>query len=197
MVSPISRGLEPQAQGAAPSPCASSVVSSSASISGVMSVEPWMSPACLRDHALRHIEHRHDNIEGVGQDQDGTSGFEHPFVDIRHVNLVHIVLFQKHLYQLIGGNKGQHRSRQSAGSPFRKAVGSGRKTPAFHAAGVVPTCAAISPTWVLTVSKSPSRFPMIPPIRSSLSQFVSQSVRKSISAYLKTGQTAEGSVWCQ
>ena len=28
-------------------------------------------------------------------------------------------------------------------------------------------------------------------------QFVSQSVRKSISAYLKTGQTAEGSVWCQ
>ena len=50
---------------------------------------------------------------------------------------------------------------------------------------------------VLTVSKSPSRFPIIPPIRSSLSQFVSQSVRKSISAYLKTGQTAEGSVWCQ
>ena len=70
-------------------------------------------------------------------------------------------------------------------------------TPAAWHAGVVPTCAAISPTWVLTVSKSPSRFPMIPPIRSSLSQFVSQSVRKSISAYLKTGQTAEGSAWCQ
>ena len=37
-------------------------------------------------------------------------GFEHPFVDIRHVELVHIVFFQKHLDQLIGGNKGQDHS---------------------------------------------------------------------------------------
>ena len=62
------------------------------------------------DHALGHIKDCHDDIERVGQDQDGTSGFEYPFVDIRHVELVHIVLFQYHLDQLIGGNKGQDQS---------------------------------------------------------------------------------------
>ena len=37
-------------------------------------------------------EHRHDNIKGVGKNEDGTSGFEYPFVDIRHIKLVHICL---------------------------------------------------------------------------------------------------------
>ena len=62
------------------------------------------------DHALGHVKDGHDDIERVGQDQDGTSGFEYPFVDIRHVELVHIVLFQYHLDQLIGGNEGQDQS---------------------------------------------------------------------------------------
>ena len=32
-------------------------------------------PRRIRNHALRHIEHRHDNIKGVGKNEDGTSGF--------------------------------------------------------------------------------------------------------------------------
>ena len=50
------------------------------------------------------------------------------------------------------------------------------KTPAFHCAGAVPTCTAISPTRAFTVSKSPDRLSMIQPISSSFSQFVIQSV---------------------
>lgn len=65
-------------------------------------------PARLGDHGLRHIEHRHHDMKGVGQNENGTSRLEHPFIDIRHIKLVHIVFFQKHLNQLIGGNKGQH-----------------------------------------------------------------------------------------
>ena len=72
------------------------------------------------DHALGHVKDRHDDIERVGQDQDGTSGFEYPFVDIRHVELVHIVLFQYHLDQLIGGNKGQD---QSGNRQYEKGIG--------------------------------------------------------------------------
>ena len=53
-------------------------------------------------------------------------------------------------------------------------------TPAAWNAGVVPTCTAISPTRVLTVSKSPVRLPMIPSIRSPFNQSVSQSVRNPI-----------------
>ena len=53
-------------------------------------------------------------------------------------------------------------------------------TPAFHAAGVVPTCAATSPTEAFTLSNSPPRFPMMPSMSRSFSQPVSQSVRKSI-----------------
>ena len=62
-----------------------------------------------------------------------------------------------------------------------------------HAAGVVPTCTAISPTRELTVSKSPVRLPMMPSISSSFSQSVSQSVRNPMLYALKTGWTAEGS----
>ena len=77
-------------------------------------------PARLGDHGLRHIEHRHNDIKGVGQDENGTSRFEHPFIDIRHIKLVHIVLFQKHLYQLIGGNKGQHQTGNRQDHRFGK-----------------------------------------------------------------------------
>ena len=58
------------------------------------------------DHALGNVKNRHDNIKGVGEDEDGTSRFEYPLVDIRNIELVHIVLFQYHLDQLIGCDKG-------------------------------------------------------------------------------------------
>ncbi len=62
------------------------------------------------------------------------------------------------------------------------------KTPAFHAAGVVPTCTAISPTRVLTVSKSPCEVSHDPLDQQLFEPFVSQSVRNPISIYaLKTG----------
>ena len=59
---------------------------------------------------MRHIKYRHYDIEGVGQDQNCNRRFEHPLVDVRHIDLVHIVLFQKHLNELVGGNKGEHHS---------------------------------------------------------------------------------------
>ena len=73
------------------------------------------------------------------------------------------------------------------------------KTPAFHAAGVVPTCAAISPTCSFTLVKSPPRFPMIPSTNSPLSHSVIASKILCI-AYsfgkIRTGLPAEGSGSC-
>ena len=37
--------------------------------------------------------------------------------------------------------------------------------PAFHPAGVVPTCVAISPTSVFTLSNKPERFDKIPSVK--------------------------------
>ena len=37
--------------------------------------------------------------------------------------------------------------------------------PAFHPAGVVPTCVAISPTSVFTLSNSPERLESIPSVK--------------------------------
>ena len=44
---------------------------------------------------------------------------------IRHIKLVHIVLFEKHLYQLVGGNKGQHQSGNRQDHRFGKLADEG------------------------------------------------------------------------
>ena len=143
----------------------------------------------MGDHALRHVKHRHDDVESVGEDQDGTSGFEYPLVDIRHVKLVHIVLFQDHLDQLIGRNKGQDQPGNRQDHRFGKLRGSGRTPRRSMPPGVVPTCTAISPTLGIDrYQTARSRFPMIPSINSSLSHSVIQSVRIPMAPPLKQGR---------
>ena len=44
------------------------------------------------------------------------------------------------------------------------------KTRGSKLSGLVPTCAAISPTWVLTASNRPERFDMIAPVKIPLIQ---------------------------
>ena len=57
-------------------------------------------------HLLRHIEHRHDDVEGVGDHPDRNGSFEDPFHQQRRFKLCHIVVFSNHLNQFITSNEG-------------------------------------------------------------------------------------------
>ena len=59
-------------------------------------------------HLLRHIEHRHDDIESVGNHPDRNGSFEDPFHQQRRLKLCHIVVFSNHLNQFITSNEGQN-----------------------------------------------------------------------------------------
>ena len=59
-------------------------------------------------HLLRHIEHRHDDVEGVGDHPDRNGSFEDPFHQQRRFKLCHVVVLGDYLDQLITGNKGQN-----------------------------------------------------------------------------------------
>ena len=59
-------------------------------------------------HLLRHIEHRHDDVEGVGDHPDRNGSFEDPFHQQRRLKLCHVVVLCDHLDQLITGDEGQN-----------------------------------------------------------------------------------------
>ena len=59
-------------------------------------------------HLLRHIEHRHDDVEGVGDHPDRNGSFEDPFHQQCRLKLRHVVVLGDHLDQLITGNEGQN-----------------------------------------------------------------------------------------
>ena len=58
-------------------------------------------------HLLRHIEHRHDDVEGVGDHPHRNGSFEDPFHQQRRFKLCHIVVLGDHLNQFITGDEGQ------------------------------------------------------------------------------------------
>ena len=55
----------------------------------------------LADHVLRYIEHRHDDVPGVGDDEHRAEGLEDPLEEDPGVEVVEIVLFYDELDQLI------------------------------------------------------------------------------------------------
>ena len=61
----------------------------------------------LADHILRHIEHRHDDVPGVGDDEHRTEGLEDPLEEDPGVEVVEIVLFYDELDELIAHDKGE------------------------------------------------------------------------------------------
>ena len=64
--------------------------------------------ACrLVDHILRHIEHRHDNVPGVRDDQHRAEGFENPLKENPCVEIVKVVLLDDELDQLVAHDKGE------------------------------------------------------------------------------------------
>ena len=67
-------------------------------------------PRRIVDHALRHIEYRHNDIECVGENEDRRPGFEHPLEENPSVDVVQVVAVNEHLDQLIGGNESQDQS---------------------------------------------------------------------------------------
>lgn len=62
--------------------------------------------ACV-DYVLRKAEYAHDDVKGVRQDVDGYERFENPFVQVHHVELVHVVFFYDELDQFVAQHKGQ------------------------------------------------------------------------------------------
>ena len=59
-------------------------------------------------HLLSHVEHRHDDIESVGDHPDRNGSFEDPFYQQRRLKLCHVVVLCDHLDQLITGDEGQN-----------------------------------------------------------------------------------------
>ena len=63
--------------------------------------------AGIGHYLLGDVEHRHHNIEGVGDEPDGHRRFEDPAHDERRLKLHHVVVLGDHLYQLVTGDEGQ------------------------------------------------------------------------------------------
>ena len=77
-------------------------------------------PGCPGDDALGHIEHGHDDVESVGQNQNGAGRFEDPLEKDPVVQIMQVVLFDNELDQLIGGNKGEDQTGNRQYHRFRK-----------------------------------------------------------------------------
>ena len=65
------------------------------------------SPTSLT-RVLRHIEHRHDDVEGVGDHPHRNGSLEDPFHQQGRLKICHVVMFCDHLNQFITGNEGQN-----------------------------------------------------------------------------------------
>ena len=66
-----------------------------------------MTPALWLDHALRHIEYRHDDVPGIGDDEHRAEGLEDPLPEKPGVKIVEIILFHDELDQLIAHDEGE------------------------------------------------------------------------------------------
>ncbi|MPM70994.1 hypothetical protein SDC9_117957 [bioreactor metagenome] len=57
---------------------------------------------------LRHIKNSHNDIKGIRNDQNSHKGFKNPFEKHKSFNIVEIILFNDHVYQLVAHHKGQN-----------------------------------------------------------------------------------------
>ena len=54
------------------------------------------------------VEHRHDDVEGVGDHPHRNGSLEDPFHQQDRLKICHVVVLSDHLDQLITGNEGQN-----------------------------------------------------------------------------------------
>ena len=73
----------------------------------------------LGHHALGHVEHAHDEVPGVGDEQNRGGGFEHPFEDHPGVHVMQVVAVGNHLDQL----QRHHDSQDHASNRHHDGVG--------------------------------------------------------------------------
>ena len=68
-------------------------------------------PRRLADHILRHIEHRHDDVPGVGDDQHRAEGLENPLEENPGVEVVEVIFLDDELDQLVAHDEGENDAR--------------------------------------------------------------------------------------
>ena len=79
--------------------------------------------ACrLVDHILRQIEHRHDNIPCVRDDQHRTERLENPLEEDPGVEVMEIILLDNELDQLVAHDKGEDYAGDGDDDRFREAA---------------------------------------------------------------------------
>lgn len=76
----------------------------------------------LADHALRHVEYRHDDVPGVGDDEHRAEGLENPLPEKPGVKIVEIILFHDELDQLIAHDEGEDDTGDGNDDRFREAA---------------------------------------------------------------------------
>ena len=76
----------------------------------------------LTDHALRHIEYRHDDVPSVGDDEHRAEGLEDPLPEKPGVKIVEIILFHDELDQLIAHDEGEDDAGDGDDDRFREAA---------------------------------------------------------------------------
>ena len=74
------------------------------------------------DYALRHIEHAHDDVPCVADDQDGAGRLKDPFEEHPGVHIIHIVLLGDELDQLQRHDKGEYHPRDGQNDGLRQAL---------------------------------------------------------------------------
>ena len=86
---------------------------------------------------MRNIKHAHDDIPTVRNEKNGDKRLENPLKEDGCVKIVHIVLFDYHVYQLIAHYKGDDDTRNRDNDVFRQA--------AYHIENArVPPCGSSS-----------------------------------------------------
>ena len=123
------------------------------------------------DDALRHIENSHDDVERVGDDQDGDERLEDPAKEHPCVHVVQVVFVDDHVDQLVAHDEREHHARDGDDDRFGQRLDHGEDA-------AVPSRRCRSylrcnlSDLRLTVSNMPERLSVIPLMSSSLSHSV-------------------------
>ena len=108
----------------------------------------------LVDNALGGIEHTHNDIPCVADNEDGKSRLENPAEEHGGVKVVHIVLFGNHLDKLMAHHpRARIAHLQWAAPPFGKTAGI-LKMPLFHACQGRTNVEAISPALAFVIEQA-------------------------------------------
>ena len=73
----------------------------------------------VADNMLRHVEHCHDDIPGIGHDQHGGKSLEDPLEEYEGLKIMEAVFVDDHLNQLIGHDERQDNARDGHNDRLR------------------------------------------------------------------------------